>query len=105
MIPGPEFADQQSGELMFGAGVLAVLTFLTLVSERIQKLLGPLGKWIGERRLRDIERQSELENAFTERHARQVRDLQSQVDFYRKLWLKTRKELDECMNEKTRSGD
>lgn len=105
MIPGPEFADHQSGELMFGAGVLAVLTFLTLVSERIQKLLGPLGKWIGERRLRDIERQSELESAFTERYARQVRDLQDQVDFYRNLWLKARKELDECTNEKTRSGD
>lgn len=105
MIPGPEFADQQSGELMFGAGVLAVLTFVTLVSERIQKLLGPLGKWIGERRLRDIERQSELESASADRHARQVKDLQSQVDFYRNLWLKTRKELKECMNGKNRNGD
>lgn len=112
MIPGPEFADQQSGELMFGAGILAVLTFLTLVSERAQKMLGPLGKWIREKRLRDIERQSELEAALTEQHERRFNDLQEHIDFYRTRWLEARKEADrwrreadECRNEKNRNGD
>lgn len=67
---------------VYSTGVLAALAFLTSVSEKLQALLGPLGRWLGDRNRRAIERQSLIE----QRYEGQVDVLLAEVDFYKERY-------------------
>jgi hypothetical protein len=65
----------QSSELLVWAGIVAGLaSYAVLVSARLQKLLGPIGRWISQRQVRRIERAGAVNDA-------RVEDLSEQVQY------------------------
>lgn len=68
---------------IYSTGILAVLTFLIAVSERVQKLLGPIGEWVRTRKKRGIEQQREVESLVRERYQAQIDVLKEEVELYR----------------------
>lgn len=68
---------------VYSTGILAVLTFLITVSERVQKLLGPIGEWVRTRKQRSIEQQREVESLVRERYQAQIDVLKEEVELYR----------------------
>lgn len=72
------------GELLVWAGVgVAFLGYLVLASERIQKLLGPIGRWISRRQVRRIERAGAVADARVEDLGEEISHLRKEVQRYR----------------------
>lgn len=84
---------------VYSAGALAVLGFLVAASERVQKLLGPLGRWLLERRQRKVEEQKELENLLEQRHDKQIEALLEEAELYRERYVSVLAELKEAMRQ------
>lgn len=68
---------------IYSAGILAVLSFLITVSERIQKLLGPIGSWFSKRKARAVTTQREFETLIEERLDNQISILIDEANMYR----------------------
>lgn len=68
---------------VWGTGVLAVLSFALVASEKLQRLLGPFGRWLENRKHNRVRNQIDLEELQARRHEAQLRVLLLEVEFYR----------------------
>lgn len=66
--------------------IVAVVVVLSLLSEKVQKLLGPIGRWIGERQERALARQhrvlvaqAKLDTTVEDELRRDIDDLRKQI--------------------------
>lgn len=87
---------------IYSAGILAVLSFLITVSERIQKLLGPLGSWFSARKTRAVNAQRELEVLIEQRLDNQIAVLIDEADMYRERNEKLVTEMNIILDENLR---
>ena len=87
---------------IYSAGILAVLSFLITVSERIQKLLGPLGSWFSARKTRAVNAQRELEVLIEQRLDNQIAVLIDEADMYRERNEKLITEMNVILDENLR---
>ncbi len=87
---------------IYSAGILAVLSFLITVSERIQKLLGPLGSWFSARKTRAVNAQRELEVLIEQRFDNQIAVLIDEADMYRERNEKLITEMNVILDENLR---
>lgn len=87
---------------IYSAGVLAVLSFLITVSERMQKLLGPIGSWFGDRKARAVKAQRELEVLIEQRLDNQIAVLIDEADMYRERNEKLITEMNVILDENLR---
>jgi hypothetical protein len=60
--------------IIYGAVAAALAGYLVLVSERLQKALGPVGRWLTERQLRRLARSERVNDA-------RITDLSEQLVF------------------------
>lgn len=74
--------------------MLLVVILLSTMSERVQKLLGPLGRWIGERQERALARQrrilvaqAKLDTTVENELRRDIEDLQRQIQDQRGWYM------------------
>lgn len=73
-----------SSEILVWLGVaVAALGYLVLASARLQKLMGPLGRWISTRQLRRIERSAAVADARVDDLGEEVAHLRKEVHRYR----------------------
>lgn len=84
---------------VYSAGALAVLGFLVTASERAQKVLGPVGQWLSERRQRKVEEQKDLENLLDRRHNKQIAAVLEEAELYRERYASVLVELKEVMRQ------
>lgn len=84
---------------VYSAGALAVLGFLVTASERAQKLLGPVGRWLSERQQRKVEEQKDLENLLALRHDKQIAAVLEEAELYRDRYVSVLAELKEAMRQ------
>lgn len=84
---------------IYSAGILAVLSFLITVSERIQKLLGPIGSWFSARKTRAVNAQRELEVLIEQRLDNQIAVLIDEADMYRERNEKLITEMNTILGE------
>lgn len=87
---------------IYSAGILAVLSFLITVSERIQKLLGPIGSWFSDRKARAVNTQRELEVLIEQRLDNQIAVLIDEADMYRERNEKLITEMNVILDENLR---
>lgn len=87
---------------IYSAGILAVLSFLITVSERIQKLLGPIGSWFRARKTRAVNAQRELEVLIEQRLDNQIAVLIDEADMYRERNEKLITEMNTILDENLR---
>ena len=87
---------------IYSAGILAVLSFLITVSERIQKLLGPIGSWFSARKTRAVNAQRELEVLIEQRLDNQIAVLIDEADMYRERNEKLITEMNTILDENLR---
>ncbi|MBU5654536.1 hypothetical protein KPA07_06365 [Corynebacterium aurimucosum] len=87
---------------IYSAGILAVLSFLITVSERIQKLLGPIGSWFSTRKARAVNTQRELEVLIEQRLDNQIAVLIDEADMYRERNEKLITEMNIILDENLR---
>lgn len=87
---------QNQGEIAsILTGVLTLLTFAVIVSERLQKILGPLGRWFRKRKQNAVEDQMNLEDVMRARHEAQISAMQKEINFYRERYEAAIDELEE----------
>lgn len=87
---------------IYSAGILAALSFLITVSERIQKLLGPIGSWFSARKTRAVNAQRELEVLIEQRLDNQIAVLIDEADMYRERNEKLITEMNTILDENLR---
>lgn len=75
--------EMSSAWAIYSAGILAILSFLITVSERMQKLLGPIGSWFSKRKARAVTTQREFETLVEERLDNQITILIDEANMYR----------------------
>ncbi|WKS54894.1 hypothetical protein [Corynebacterium accolens] len=71
---------------VYSTGILAVLAFLIALSERVQKLLGPIGRWFNTRKKRSVEQQREVESLVRESYQSQIDVLKEESSLYRQRY-------------------
>ncbi|PRY35341.1 hypothetical protein [Umezawaea tangerina] len=64
---------KSSGWFVYGSMAVLLLGYLATVSENLQKLLGPLGRWLGARQARRAARAASLTDV-------RIKDIQGQLD-------------------------
>lgn len=97
-------AGQEGGWVTIITAVMAITTFAAMVSERFQKILGPVGRWLRTRHRNAVKDQADLEKAMLERHSAQIRAMEEEVEWYRRRYEQVLDDLDTARRKEGRHG-